>query len=319
MNNSQKRKVSPQRRANFNNSAVSLQSWYVAGRSKALGRGKVKGLEMLGRRIVLYRDQEGVVRALDGRCAHLGANLGHGRVIGETLQCAFHHWRFGPDGHCRYAPGLDKVPKRKVRAYPVLERWGLIWLFNGPKPHFELPTPPSNKQFRVFCPPAQQINCHPHLVIANGLDTTHFEALHGMTLTEESQLIVEPPYRVTVKLRGKPLSRLLQAITGTQEREIRASFTTIGGNLAWAAIQSPVQYYVLFTAQPTPTGNCQTQLVFFLPHRIGRDFFRALTSMYVLLHDDRRILNDIQFFPGFTAKDEPLRAFAEIVNGMETW
>ena len=37
-------------------------------------------------------------------CPHMGANLSVGQVVGNDLQCAFHHWRFGPDGHCTVIP-----------------------------------------------------------------------------------------------------------------------------------------------------------------------------------------------------------------------
>ena len=70
-------------RANFNNPAVVVQSWYVAGRSESLPRGKVRSFDLGNRRIAVYRDTAGVLHALDARCPHLGADLGHGRVVGN--------------------------------------------------------------------------------------------------------------------------------------------------------------------------------------------------------------------------------------------
>lgn len=298
----------------FNNPSIHLQSWYVAARGRTLSPGVVRAWPLLGRQIVFYRDGAGRARALDARCPHLGANLGHGRVVGEGLQCAFHHWCFGPDGQCQAAPGHASPPRRRTRPYPVQERWGLLWLFNGPQPLFTLPEPPDPPRFWTLCPPAQHIRCHPHLVIANGLDATHFEALHGMELLEEPSLTVEPPYRVTLSLCGRPHSRLLRRLSGSERAPIRATFTTIGGSLAWAAVQSPVEFYVLFTGRPTPEGGCRTQTVFFLPR--GPSFLRALAAMYVLLRDDRRILDDIAFAPAFTEADAPLRAFAALIEEM---
>ncbi|MBA3530696.1 MAG: aromatic ring-hydroxylating dioxygenase subunit alpha [Ardenticatenales bacterium] len=303
-------------RANFNNPAVNVQSWYVVARSAAVGRGKVRSFDLLGRKVVLYRAASGRVHVMDARCPHLGANLGHGTVVGEELQCAFHNWRFGPDGQCRAAPGLAEPPQRHVRAYPVQERWGLLWLFNGPEPLFDLPQLPAATRFWTLCPPSQHIRCHPHLVIANGLDAAHFEALHGMDLLESPRLTVEPPYRVTVELRGRPRAPLLRQLTGTERGAISASFTTIGGHLAWTAVQEPIEFYVLFTGRPTATGGCQTQTVFFLPR--GLRSLRAFATTYALLRDDRRILDDIAFFPGFTENDAALRAFAAQVNEMKT-
>jgi nitrite reductase/ring-hydroxylating ferredoxin subunit len=310
-----------ERQVKFNNPAVAVQSWYVGAHSNEVRRGQIKSYELLNRRIALYRDFTGGMHALDARCAHLGADLGQGQVVGDQVQCAFHHWRYGSDGVCRQAPGLDYIPKRRVRCYPTLERWGLIWIFNGPKPLFDLPEPPveANGRYWSFRPPQQYINCHPHLVIANGLDITHFEALHGMTFSAPPQLIADKPYRLTLEVRGRPRSRLLQYLTGSRYQDIIASFTTIGGNLAWATVRAPIRFYMLFSGLPSAKGGCRTQTVFFLPIRPAWQFLQAVLLMYTLLHDDRRILDSLMFSPGFTENDEPLKCFAEIVNTMEIW
>ena len=305
----------------FNNPTVAIQSWYVAAPSKAVRRGQVKSYDLLDRRIALFRDQNGTVHALDARCAHLGADLGQGQVVGNQLQCAFHHWCYDPDGSCRRVPGLDHPPRRRVRRYPTQEKWGLIWIFNGPRPLFTLPEPPSKagERYRHFRPPPQHINCHPHLVIANGLDITHFESLHGMVFSTPPRLIVDEPYQLTLEVRGRPDSRLLQHLTGSRQQDIVASFTTLGGNLAWAEVREPIRFYMLFTGLPSSAGGCQTQTVFFFPAKPAKQCLQAILLMYTLLRDDHRILDSLMFSPGFTEQDESLKCFAKTVNAMETW
>jgi nitrite reductase/ring-hydroxylating ferredoxin subunit len=303
---------------NFNNPAVAVQSWYVVARSRELRRGQAKSYPLLNRRLALYRDFSGTVHALDARCAHLGADLGDGQVIGDRLQCAFHHWCFGPDGACCDAPGLAATPPRQVRAYPVQERWGLIWIFNGPEPLFDLPGVPTAERFVALRLPSQTINCHPHLVIANGLDVTHYETLHGMVFSAAPRLIVDQPYRITLEVRGRPRSRFLQYLTGSWRDDIVATFTTIGGHLAWATVLGPIRFHMLFTGLTSAEGGCQTQTVLFLPTRPWA-FAQAVVLVYVLLRDDHRILDNLKFSPGFTENDAGLKSFAEIVNSMETW
>lgn len=303
---------------NFNNPSVAVRSWYVAARSRELRRGQAKSYNLLNRRLTLYRDFFGTVHALDARCAHLGADLGDGHVIGDRLQCAFHHWCFGPDGVCCDAPGLAAIPPRQVRAYPTQERWGLIWIFNGPEPLFDLPDVPTDEQFVALRLPPQTINCHPHLVIANGLDVTHYEMLHGMVFSAPPRLIVDQPYRLTLEVRGKPRSRFLQCLTGSWRDDIVATFTTIGGHLAWATVLEPIRFHMLFTGLTSAEGGCQTQTVLFLPTR-PRPFVQAVVLMYVLLRDDHRILDNLRFSPGFTETDAGLKSFVELVNSMETW
>jgi nitrite reductase/ring-hydroxylating ferredoxin subunit len=303
---------------NFMRSDRVTQGWYVAARSNTIRRGKTRSLDLLNRRIAIYRDDAGDIHTLDARCAHLGADLGHGCVVGDGLRCAFHGWRWGADGACEDAPGLVQPPARRVRSYPVQERWGLIWLWNGSRPLWELPDVSRSESLRSITLPPQTIRCHPHLVIANGLDAAHFEALHDMHCTAPPALTIDVPHRITLALRGKPRSPWLQRLTGSRNTEIVSRFTTIGGNLAWATIEQPIRFHVLFSGRPSPVGHCDTQTVVFVPRAFGPRLIQAALLLWTLLRDDSRILHDIQFTPGYTELDAPLRAFADGVDALPT-
>jgi phenylpropionate dioxygenase-like ring-hydroxylating dioxygenase large terminal subunit len=303
----------------FANRAVVVQSWYPAVRSRAVRRGRVRSYRLLNRRIAIYRDFSGRVYALDARCPHLGADLGRGTVEGDALRCAFHRWCFGPDGRCRNAPGQRDLPERQLRVYPVEERWGFVWLFNGPSPSFGLPEAPAGTRWWSLSLPAQRIACHPHVVLGNGLDLSHYETLHGFAFTEAPRLTLDPPYQVTVDLRGRARSRFARLLSGAARRDLVARFTTIGGSLAWTDVFAPVRFCVLFTGQPDPLGRCVTRTFLFFPKGTFVNVLRAFGLMAALLHDDRRILDGLEFAPHFTDRDAPLRAYAELVNGLDTW
>lgn len=155
-------------------------------------------------------------------------------------------------------------------------------------------------------------------MIANGLDVVHFSALHGMKL-ERAGLKDKPPFSVEVTLVGRPVSRMMKFLTGAFKISIDATFETIGGNIALATVNAPVRFAMMFTGNTSAVGHCDTHTIAFLPKRILPDFLCAIVSMYVLLHDDRRILDDIEFSPGFVETDKPLTMFEEIVNQMKTW
>lgn len=301
----------------FNNPTTVARSWYVAAKSRELRAGDVKSYNLLGRRIALYRDPEGLAHAIDARCPHLGADLGQGRVIGDAVQCAFHGWRVGADGHCSAADSTGTAARTRV--YPVAERWGLIWIFNGPQVLFALPDAPPNERLSAWRLPPQRINCHPHLVIANGLDVAHYEVLHGMIHATPPHLTVPAAHKLSLTLRGKPGARWQQMLTGTRRTDLAASFTTIGSSLAWATVESPLRFHMLFAARPGAHGSAETQTVLWVPKGSVRSFLRALALMYVLLYEDHRILDSLQFTPNFTAHDAPLKAFADLVNGLGTW
>jgi vanillate O-demethylase monooxygenase subunit len=82
--------------------------------------------------IVFYRGESGKAVALEDRCAHRQAPLSLGRVLGDDIECSYHGFLFDCAGACVHVPHQDTVPKSaKIVAYPVVERWGYIWLWLG--------------------------------------------------------------------------------------------------------------------------------------------------------------------------------------------
>src|SRR5882724_4475395 len=113
-------------------------SWYLFCVARELDRGPLSK-HMLGTNLVAYRTDAGQVVVMDGSCSHMRADLGKGKVVGDCVQCPFHGWRYGPDGRCTHIPRIDKIPRRvRQRAYPAIERHGLVFVFNGPVPLFPL-------------------------------------------------------------------------------------------------------------------------------------------------------------------------------------
>jgi len=293
------------------------RSWFPLLRSRRLSRGRVRGAALGGRRLAVFRDSTGAAHVLDARCPHLGADLALGAVDGVGLRCAFHGWRFGGDGRCDDASGHACAPSRRTRSYPVVERWGFIWMFNGPDALFPLPRPRGERPWTVALPP-RRIRCHPHLVLANGLDLAHYGSLHGIRLTAAPRLTIDA-HTVSVSLEGRPRSAAWRLLSGTVRRSIVARFTTIGGSLAWAAIDSPIRFEVLFTGRPAADDACLTQTIFFFPSPPGPAWGRAVGVMLSLLHDDRRVLESLDFHPAFTDADAALGAYARMVNALGAW
>jgi hypothetical protein len=173
--------------------------------------------------------------------------------------------------------------------------------------------------WRAFALRPQTIRCHPHLVLANGLDLTHYETLHGLRFTDPSRLVTSTPHEVTVEMRGRAQSRFWQTVSGTRDTDLVARFTTVGGSLAWSTVVAPIRFHVLFTGRPDRQGQCVTRTIFLLPRTPGVTWVRALAVMAMLLHDDRRVLDTIDFRPAFAEGDEPLKAFAAVVNALGSW
>ena len=143
-------------------------------------RGKTFAARFAGERIALYRSAGGVVYALEDRCAHRQVPLSMGVVEGEALRCCYHAWAYRGDGRISQIPYLPKGterPPRGVRAYPVREAYGLVFVFPGDPskadgmPLPELPEFDSERHKTMTY--SRTVDCHYSFMHENLLDMNH--------------------------------------------------------------------------------------------------------------------------------------------------
>lgn len=123
----------PQRFFDVRQAGINPNHWYVVARSTEVS-DRPHGVMLWNQAIALFRDQQGQVHALEDRCPHRFVKLSEGAVVGDELECAYHGWRMDTQGRCSAVPYLDenqKMPPCRIRAYPVREQDGFIWLFPG--------------------------------------------------------------------------------------------------------------------------------------------------------------------------------------------
>jgi phenylpropionate dioxygenase-like ring-hydroxylating dioxygenase large terminal subunit len=89
------------------------------------------------------RSTDGVLFALENRCAHRQVPLSHGVVKGCTVRCGYHGWAYDPSGKCVDVPYLGGRLPNGVKAYPVHEVDGLIFIFPGDAALADARRPPS--------------------------------------------------------------------------------------------------------------------------------------------------------------------------------
>ena len=73
--------------------------WYLALAGAKLRRGAMAPVQLLGEPVLLCRANDGGVFALRDICPHRGIPLSYGSFDGREVQCSYHGWRFGADGH----------------------------------------------------------------------------------------------------------------------------------------------------------------------------------------------------------------------------
>jgi len=109
----------------------------------------------------------------------------------------------------------------------------------------------------------------------------------------------------------------MRRLVGIARRTASWRFTNIGPSLAWVAVTSPTPFELVWAARPLPDGGCSTQTLFFLPR--WTTALRALPMMIATTWADRRILNGLQFRPGFVPSDAVLARYAELVEALPEW
>ncbi|MGE0747408.1 MAG: Rieske 2Fe-2S domain-containing protein [Rhodospirillales bacterium] len=106
-------------------------AWYVGAWSREIGAAPVRRT-MLGENLVLFRTSDGAPVALHDRCPHRFLPLSKGTVKGDLIQCGYHGLTFDGAGRCVHSPTQAAVPPHAdVRAFPAVERFGLVWIWMG--------------------------------------------------------------------------------------------------------------------------------------------------------------------------------------------
>jgi len=112
---------------------INRNRWYVIAKATEI-RERPVGREIWSERVVLFRNRQGELRALENRCAHRLVRLSHGRVIDDRIECAYHGWQFNGAGQCVHVPHLAAqtgLPNCRVKTFPIVERHGFVWIFPG--------------------------------------------------------------------------------------------------------------------------------------------------------------------------------------------
>ena len=174
--------------------------WYVAARSEDI-KQTLSARMLLGERLVLYRQQAGKVVALEDACPHRKLPLSKGRLHGDVLECGYHGMRFDGSGNCVLIPTQDRIPPNAgVRAYPVLEKWGLVWVWMGDAAQadesriIEIDNYGS-QDWGLTAGGMLEIDCHYLWVTDNLLDPTHVAWVHKTSFaapgTDDTPLEIE--------------------------------------------------------------------------------------------------------------------------------
>jgi phthalate 4,5-dioxygenase oxygenase subunit len=147
------------------------------------GNRPVKPIKLMGENLVLFRDTSGRYGLIGRSCPHRGTDLAYGRLESDGLRCPFHGWLFDHTGKCLETPaepdGSNLCANIRQKAYPVVERSGILFAYMGPGeppafPHFDCFVAPNTHTFAF----KGLIECNWLQSLEVGIDPAHTSFLH---------------------------------------------------------------------------------------------------------------------------------------------
>ena len=275
--------------------------WYPVAPSKEVTTSPLP-FTLLNQKIVLWRNSENKVCAVQDKCSHRGAELSKGTVCNGNIVCPYHSWEFNLEGHCVNLPQskLAHIPKSfKVPSYHCSEKYDHVWVCLG-NPIIDIPDIPEANQteYRTFPCFWETWNTSSMRVVENELDMAHFASVHKGTFGNSA---VPLPLSYDLKQLNdfslQLISELAVKAPPQQMKNTRASeeLTTRLMKITWYMpfiirlhISYPSGLEHIIMNCPTPINNEQIKVVQFC----FRNDTESEASIEDILKFERLILNE---------------------------
>src|SRR5713101_10219413 len=160
--------------------------------------GEPVKVQVLGERLVAFRDTQGKIGLVDEFCPHRRVSLWLGRNEECGLRCVYHGWKFDVDCNCidqMNEPGENSFAEKvHIKHYPTLEMGGIVWTYMGPP---EKQPPPPSFEFTRAEPSHRHVSkvieeCNWLQALEGGIDTSHAPILHRLITTNSKRAGISP-------------------------------------------------------------------------------------------------------------------------------
>ncbi|AMB47070.1 MULTISPECIES: aromatic ring-hydroxylating dioxygenase subunit alpha [Methylobacteriaceae] len=192
-----------------------MNAWYAAAWDYEIKRA-LTPRRICDTPVVLYRRGDGGVAALEDACWHRLLPLSLGHLRGDEVVCGYHGLVFNPAGRCTFMPAQETInPSACVRAFPVVEKYRLIWVWMG-DPALADPATVPDFHWNSDAPWVGEggtyygLKCDYRLVVDNLMDLTHETYVHAGSIGDEA--ITRNPFDVTHAGRKAVVERWMEGI-----------------------------------------------------------------------------------------------------------
>src|SRR6202045_4738903 len=136
-------------------------------------------VQLLGERLVAFRDSANRLGLVEEFCAHRGVSLWFGRNEEGGLRCAYHGWKYDVTGQCLEVPSEPVESgfcnKIKLKSYSLVKIGPVLWTYMGapektpPHPEFEFALVPDANCFTS----KRTQECNWLQAMEGGIDSSH--------------------------------------------------------------------------------------------------------------------------------------------------
>jgi nitrite reductase/ring-hydroxylating ferredoxin subunit len=147
--------------------------------------------ELLGEKLIAFRDTEGRYSLIEEFCAHRRVSLWFGRVEEGGIRCPYHGWKYDHTGQCVDVPSEPEesgfCQSIKLQSYPLIKVGDVLWTHMGDP---ENPPPEPEWEFATVAPEqtvtTKRIQeCNWLQALEGGIDSSHVSFLHSQELERD--------------------------------------------------------------------------------------------------------------------------------------
>lgn len=274
--------------------------WLGIGLSDEVPPGGVLSRHILGRDLVLFRGKDGALSVVDAYCPHLGAHLGGGCVVGNTLRCPFHHWQFDGAGQCASIPyGTSRPSGAVLKSWPVREVNGFVFVWHHATdavPSWELPAHPvvGDRDYYFVETREHLFKGHPQDVSENGADFAHFTAVHGWDGVKLKFLPEAHCYRVAYDTDGVDTGYGDAGAVGVDSLAVGPGYT-------YTHYTGATEWLMLTCYTPVDPGVLYMRQVYYAHRAVSRPDARRLIDAV-----DNEWIKDIRIWERKIYREKPV-------------
>jgi phenylpropionate dioxygenase-like ring-hydroxylating dioxygenase large terminal subunit len=192
-----------------------LNAWYAAAWGHEI-KHELSARTVCAKDIVLYRRSDGEVAALEDACWHRLVPLSLGQIVGDDVMCGYHGIRFNSAGRCTFMPAQKTInPSACVRAFPVVERHRMVWVWPGDPALADAAKVPDfhwndGDEWVGEGGTYYGLKCDYRLIIDNLMDLTHETYVHAGSIGHDA--ITDTPFDTTHTDRTATVTRWMLGI-----------------------------------------------------------------------------------------------------------